>query len=386
VLSPASERLLGGRYQLVDLLGTGGMADVHRAWDTRLRRFVAVKRFRFNPDDRTSRRVTNEIQALARLSHPGLVSVFDAGVSGDTPFVVLQLVDGHTLRDEIVCGPVPVAEVRRLGALLADALDHVHTGGVVHRDIKPSNILLSVDGTPYLADFGLATLAGATRFTATGQLVGTAAYLAPEQVRGTEVTNAADIYALGLVLLECLTGRVEYDGNEIESAVARLHRPPAVPDDLPADLGRLLTLMTSLTPRRRPKAAECAALLRGDTPTDRFEGAEPPQSRRRLFAVGGAGVGAVAAGVIWASLSVGTPTPATSEPVVPPASSPSSAVIPPPSAVTTVVTRTSVVGAPVRPADQPVQPQQQQQQQQQPPGKAKNDKPKHGNHGPGEDG
>ncbi|MFD1051866.1 protein kinase, partial [Kibdelosporangium lantanae] len=93
---------MGGRYQLVDLLGTGGMADVHRAWDTKLRRFVAVKRFRFNPDDRTRGRVTNEVKALSRLSHPGLVAVYDVGVSGDTPFVVLQLVDGHTLRDEIV--------------------------------------------------------------------------------------------------------------------------------------------------------------------------------------------------------------------------------------------------------------------------------------------
>jgi serine/threonine protein kinase len=380
VLSPASERLLGGRYQLVDLLCTGGMADVHRAWDTRLRRFVAIKRFRLNPDDRTRRRVANEVQALARLSHPGLVSVFDVEVSGDTPFVVLQLVDGHTLRDEIVHGPMPVAEVRRLGALLADALAHVHAEGVVHRDIKPSNILLSGDGTPYLADFGLATLAGGTRFTATGQLVGTAAYLAPEQVRGTEVSHAADVYALGLVLLECLTGRIEYEGNEIESAVARLHRPPAVPDDLPADLVRLLTLMMSLTPRRRPKAEDCVALLSGDAPTDRFavDLDEPPRSRRRLFAVGGAGVGAVVAGVIWVSLSLGAPTPSTPEPVVSPSTS--SVSTPPPSAVTTVVTQTSVVNAPVRPADQPVQPPQQ------PTGKAKNDKPKHGNnHGPGDD-
>jgi len=363
----------------VDLLGTGGMADVHRAWDTRLRRFVAVKRFRLNPDDRTRQRVANEVQALARLSHPGLVSVFDVEVSGDTPFVVLQLVDGHTLRDEIVHGPMPVAEVRRLGALLADALAHVHAEGVVHRDIKPSNILLSADGTPYLADFGLATLAGATRFTATGQLVGTAAYLAPEQVRGTEVSHAVDVYALGLVLLECLTGRIEYEGNEIESAVARLHRPPAVPDDLPADLARLLTLMTSLTPRRRPKANDCVALLSGDAPTDQFtfDLDAPPRSRRRLFAVGGAGAGAVVAGVIWASLSLGEPTPATSEPVSVPSIS---SVSTPPSAVTTVVTRTSVVNTPVRPADQPVQPPQQ------PPGKAKNDKPKHGNnHGPGDD-
>ncbi|RDI34428.1 serine/threonine-protein kinase [Lentzea flaviverrucosa] len=257
----AQDRLLSGRYEVGELLGAGGMADVYRAWDTRLRRHVAVKLFRPGSDTADDKRFENEIRTLASLSHPGLVHVHDAATDDDSPFVVLQLVEGRTLRDRIVDGPLPVEEGRRLGAELADALAYVHAHGVVHRDIKPSNVLLDHHDRPHLADFGLARLIGATRLTRADQLVGTAAYLAPEQVRGEEIHHAVDIYALGLVLLECLTGQREYQGSEIEAAVARLHRQPAIPDELPEDLRRLLTLMTSLSPRRRPTAAQCAHAL-----------------------------------------------------------------------------------------------------------------------------
>jgi serine/threonine protein kinase len=259
-----SDDLLADRYRLDGILGSGGMSEVHRAWDTRLRRFVAIKLFRLGTDAVARRRFDNEIRTLAGLSHPGLVSVYDAGASDRTAFVVLQLVNGRTLHERIGRGPMSPAETRLLGARLADALAYVHSLGVVHRDVKPSNILLDSRGTAYLADFGLARLSTATHLTKTGQMVGTAAYLAPEQVRGDEVTGPADIYALGLVLLECLTGQQEYQGTEVEVAVARLHRPPLIPRDLPDDLVRLLSLMTSLTPRRRPSAEECALILRGE--------------------------------------------------------------------------------------------------------------------------
>jgi len=258
---PTSE-VLGGRYRLEGLLGTGGMGEVHRAWDTRLRRFVAVKLFHAGLDATANRRFDSEVRTLAALSHPGLVSVYDAGIDGSAPFVVLQLVNGRTLRDRINDGPLSPDEVRPLGAHLAEALAYVHANEIVHRDVKPSNILLDGEDTAYLADFGLARLTGATRLTGTGEMMGTAAYLAPEQVRGREVDCPADVYALGLVLLECLTGRPEYQGSDVESAVARLHRPPNVPRDLPEDLARLLTRMTALTPRRRPTAAQCAQTLR----------------------------------------------------------------------------------------------------------------------------
>jgi serine/threonine protein kinase len=169
-----------------------------------------------------------------------------------------------------------VGAVRELGARLADALDHVHGHGIVHRDVKPGNVLLDGLARPHLADFGLAHLLGGLHLTGTGQVMGTAAYLAPEQVRGADVTPATDVYALGLVLLECLTGRREFDGRRAEAALARLHRPPQVPDGLPYDLTRTLALMTSLVPHRRPTAAACAHALRGGGTTP----ALPAQSRR----------------------------------------------------------------------------------------------------------
>lgn len=280
----AHDPLLAERYELAELLGSGAMCEVRRAWDTRLQRHVAVKLFRAGSDAGDALRFDNEITTLAGLSHPGLVQVHDAGATGDTSFVVLQLIEGCTLRDHIVDGPLTVDDVRRLGADLADVLAYVHAQGVIHRDIKPSNILMDVDGNAHLADFGLARLIGTARLTRTNQLVGTAAYLAPEQVRGAEFGRPVDVYALGLVLLECLTGQREYQGSEIEAAVARLHRQPVVPDDLPADLKRLLTLMTSLSPRRRPSAAECARALRDprETPT-RVDAAVPPRRPVRLL-------------------------------------------------------------------------------------------------------
>ncbi|KJK33852.1 hypothetical protein UK23_44650, partial [Lentzea aerocolonigenes] len=233
-------QLLADRYRLGELLGAGGVAEVRRARDTVLARDVAIKLFRSCRDGVDVRRFNNEIRALASLSHPGLVDVYDADASGETPFMVLELVEGRTLRDRIAYGPMDVDDVRRLGAALADALSHVHGHGFIHRDVKPSNILLEAGDVPRLADFGLARVADSSRLTRADQVVGTAAYLAPEQVRGGEITSAVDVYALGLVLLECLTGHREYEGAEIEAAVARLHRPPVIPDDLPFDLTRLM--------------------------------------------------------------------------------------------------------------------------------------------------
>ncbi|MFI9009160.1 serine/threonine-protein kinase [Actinosynnema sp. NPDC053489] len=258
---PAGRTLLAGRYELTAALGSGGTSEVHRAWDTDLRRPVAVKVFRPSADVDAVRRFDLEVRTLARLSHPAVVSLYDAGHHRGRPFMVLQLVEGSTLRARVDRGALPVDEVRRLGAVLAGALAHVHARGVVHRDVKPANILLDRRGAPHLADFGLARSADATRFTRVGHVPGTAAYLAPEQVRGGDVGPAADVYALGLVLLECLTGRREYPGATVDAALARLHRPPAVPADLPSDLVRLLSLMTSLTARRRPSARHCAAAL-----------------------------------------------------------------------------------------------------------------------------
>ncbi|GAA1311938.1 serine/threonine-protein kinase [Saccharothrix xinjiangensis] len=261
-----SENVVAGRYRLVEPIGLGGMAEVHRAWDTLLRRHVAVKLFQPGFDPEAARRFDNEVRVLAGLSHPGLVSVYDADTGADAPFVVLRLVEGETVRERIARGPQPLDQVRRLGARLADALAHVHSHGLVHRDVKPSNILLDHEDNPYLADFGLVHLTGATRLTRTDQLVGTAAYLAPEQVLGQDVDDRADVYALGLVLLECLTGRREYGGGEVEAAIARLHRPPVLPEHLPTDVEQLLSRMTSTSAGERPAAHDCAEVLGAEIP------------------------------------------------------------------------------------------------------------------------
>ncbi|MGW7253722.1 serine/threonine-protein kinase [Streptomyces sp. NPDC054834] len=259
--SPLRGAVLAGRYRLGALLGRGGAADVHEALDLQLRRPVAVKVFRAGTDAQTEERFAEEALLLARLEYPGLVTVHDYGRDRGRPFLVMQLLKGSTLRTRIAAGMLPRAHVCALGAALAETLAHVHAAGVVHRDVKPSNILMDEAGAPHLTDFGISRLIDATAHTPDGALVGTAAYLAPEQVTGREVGPAADVYALGLTLLECLKGRLEYDGAPLEAAIARLHRAPVIPASLDAELSRLLRAMTAQEARDRPDAAVCAEAL-----------------------------------------------------------------------------------------------------------------------------
>lgn len=225
--------ILGGRYRLEGLLGSGGMADVHRATDLRLNRPVAVKIFRPGTDADGEQRFHAEAQMLANLNHPGLVAVHDSGVDRDRVYLVMELVDGQSLRDVLNRQRLPLDEVVRIGTDVADVLTYVHEQGVVHRDVKPSNVLLAADGRVRLADFGISRLAGATGMTAADTRLGTVAYMAPEQVRGEHIGPPADVYALGLVLLEAVTREVEYPGESWDAAAARLSTPPAVPQDLP---------------------------------------------------------------------------------------------------------------------------------------------------------
>jgi tRNA A-37 threonylcarbamoyl transferase component Bud32 len=259
---------LADRYELGRLIARGGMADVFEARDQLLDRRVAVKVFRAaEAADRD--RFDAEVRLLAGLNHPGLVPVYDAGEHGGDGFMVLELVEGPTLRTTLTDrGPMPEREVAALGATLAEALDHVHGRGIVHRDLTPANVLCGPDGTPRLTDFGIARLLDTTRVTAEHLTIGTVGYMAPEQVEGRDVTPAADVYALGLVLLEALTGAPAFSGPSHEVAIARLARDPAVPDDLADPWPDLLRSMTARRPEDRPAAGAVAASLRHGRPLD----------------------------------------------------------------------------------------------------------------------
>ncbi len=264
------------RYALGALYGKGGMAEVYQAFDTVSDRRVAVKLFRGAATREDRIRLAREAAVLAALRCPGMVEVYGCGSFRGRPFIVMQAVEGGTLRRRMP-GPLTPDLVARIGSQVAAVLAHVHRHDVVHRDVKPANILLDRDEQrAYLTDFGLALQAQATRITRSGLVVGTAGYLAPEQVRGDEITSAADVFALGLVLLECLTGRPEYPGGDEESALARLHRGPLIPDRLPGPWREVLTAMTGLSPRRRPTAADCAELLAAAGTPDR-DSAPPPE-------------------------------------------------------------------------------------------------------------
>ncbi|MFG3009578.1 protein kinase [Streptomyces cinerochromogenes] len=256
-----SARVLGGRYRLDAVIGSGGAGDVHRGFDLRLRRPVAVKVFRLGTGADREDGFHNEAVILARLQHPGLVTVYDAGRHDGRSYLVMELIEGPTLKARIAEGPLAPGETAALGADLARALAHAHDAGIVHRDVKPSNIILDTSGRPHLTDFGISRLLDATTRTTTGTLVGTAAYLSPEQVLGRPVGPPADVYALGLVLLECLTSRLEYDGAPLEAAIARLHRRPELPESLPEEFAALLGDMTALDAQARPSADDCVRTL-----------------------------------------------------------------------------------------------------------------------------
>ncbi len=260
--APVTEpELLGGRYRLEGLIGQGGMADVHRATDTRLNRPVAVKIFGPGNDPTADQRFEQEAQVMANLRHPGLVAVHDFAVEPDRAYLVMELVDGPTLKDVIAREDLPPEDIRRIGTEVAQTLAYVHSQGVTHRDIKPSNILVDSDGRARLADFGIAALLGADGHTAAGEIIGTPAYLSPEQVQGRPVGPPTDVYALGLVLLEAWTGRQEYQGQGLQGAAERVNRAPVVPADVPEPVRTAIDRSTATDPQRRPDARRVAEIL-----------------------------------------------------------------------------------------------------------------------------
>jgi Serine/threonine protein kinase len=266
---------LDGRYQIAELIGRGGMAAVYRARDIQLNRPVAIKIFAAGAASDDARRRA-EVQLLARLNHPNLVTLFDARLapagSATPSYLSMELVDGPDLRALMDRGVLPGSVTAQLASDVAEALVTVHGNGVVHRDLKPANILLAPTGLPSpeyrakLADFGIAHLVGGERLTTVGLIVGTAAYLSPEQASGHEPGSATDVYTLGLVILECLTGARAYPGTLAEAISARLVHPPEIPATLPVSWASLIRGMTASDPAARPSAVEVAVAARRIAP------------------------------------------------------------------------------------------------------------------------
>lgn len=264
--------VVAGRYRVDTLIGRGGMAAVYRAQDLSLGRTVALKLFAATGESaKDEGRKTSEIRLLASLKHHALVTLYDASdgsaLDGEPAFMAMELVEGPTLSQLLDAGPLDRREVARMGADLAEALHVVHAAGIVHRDLKPSNVLLEDSTSPdrtfrvKLADFGIAYVVDSTRLTMPGTLVGTAAYLSPEQAKGEPPTPASDVYSLGLVLLESLTGVRAFPGSMIEAATARLLRDPVVPESVGADWAALLVAMTDRDPDQRPDALAVARTI-----------------------------------------------------------------------------------------------------------------------------
>ncbi len=208
--------LLGGRYSMLDTIGEGGMATVYRATDTFLQRTVAIKVLRpqYASDAEFRERFRREAQSAAALSHPNIVNVYDVGRDNGSNYIVMECVDGRTLNDIITSeGRLSADRTAEYSMQILDALGHAHSNGVIHRDIKPHNILITRDGRVKVTDFGIARAVSASALTETGRVIGTVNYTSPEQARGAAATAESDIYSLGVVMYEMLTGRLPFAGD-----------------------------------------------------------------------------------------------------------------------------------------------------------------------------
>jgi eukaryotic-like serine/threonine-protein kinase len=263
--------LLGGRYRLDEQLASGGMAQVWLGTDEVLRRAIAVKVLHQHlADDETFvARFRHEAIAVARLSHPAIVSVYDTCSDNGIEAIVMELVRGRTLRQRLDEGPVDPWLAANIAAQVCGALSVAHAAGLVHRDIKPANILLSEDGRVKVGDFGIAKAAESADLTQEGSFLGTAKYLAPEQVEAGPVDGRTDLYGLGVVLYEMLCGRVPFEGDSSSStALARLHsdpqRPRLVRPGIPRELESVTMRLLARAPRDRyATATEARAALLG---------------------------------------------------------------------------------------------------------------------------
>ncbi|HVS33077.1 MAG TPA: protein kinase, partial [Thermoanaerobaculia bacterium] len=259
-----------GRYQIRHKLGSGGMGEVYLAWDPELEREVAIKVLRADQDEspERTRRFVQEAKASSAFSHPNVAHVYEIGTAGDLRYIAMEVVQGETLRQRIARGEMPVDDVISIASQIAAALSAAHGSGIVHRDMKPENVIVRPDGYVKVLDFGLAKLvrldseAETLLKTRPGAVMGTPCYMAPEQFGGSDVTPPADVFSLGVVLYEMLTGRRPFDGDD-NTALARaiLSEDPVPPtklrDAIPSRLCEILTKALQKDPELRyPSAAE----------------------------------------------------------------------------------------------------------------------------------
>jgi serine/threonine protein kinase len=350
--------LLGGRYELRGVLGRGGMAEVRDGWDIRLDRPVAVKLlhpvFTTQPDNRT--RFEVEARAAAALNHPHIVSVHDSGEHAGTPYIVMERLSGRTLADVIAQGPLPQPQVRSILDDVLSALAVAHAAGILHRDIKPANILFSALGDTKVADFGIAKSAGTTH-TLTGQIVGTMAYLSADRIAGRPACVGDDLYAVGVVGYEALTGRRAFPQEnlaELARAVAESTPPrlavlrPDVDPALAAVIERAMArdpgwrfasadeMRAALAGRIGPPARPPTRILAVPLPDPMTMVVPPRRNRSRWWLLAAAVIAVLVAAIAFIVDSASQPAgvePVTTSTSVPPPTS----VLPPPPATTPVL-------------------------------------------------
>ncbi|MBV8478836.1 MAG: serine/threonine protein kinase [Actinobacteria bacterium] len=283
-----AETLIAGRYRLDTLLGRGGMSEVWRATDLELGREVALKLLAPNED---IARFDREARAVAALGHPNVTQLYDYGEADGRPFMVLEYLRGGTLEDVLRAkGRLADDDTRRISAEIASGLAHAHARGVVHRDLKPSNVLFDEEGRAKLADFGIARMAaGDGTLTEAGTVLGTAAYISPEQAAGLPATAASDVYSFGVLLFRMLTGRLPFESDDPFTLVVR-HRddlPPRVADirrDAPPDLAATADAALAKDPALRPELGDAVLAtpsFAAEDATRVMPAAGPPPRRRR---------------------------------------------------------------------------------------------------------
>lgn len=277
--------MVGGRYTIESLLGQGGMSSVYKGTDPNLRRPVAVKLIHSHlaSDKEFVRRFEEEAAAVARLRHPHIIQVFDFNHDGDTYYMVLEYVEGQTLEEYLQQltekgEMMGIEQVRQVMSKLCTAVGYAHQQGMIHRDLKPANVMIRPDGTPLLMDFGIVKMVEGANHTATGAVMGTIAYMSPEQIQGKRPDHRADLYSLGVILYEMVTGERPFMGENTASTLM-MHLTQPVPDlrerALPSFdtvvLGRLAevieTAMAKDPDDRYQSAEEMVAALEGTPPT-----------------------------------------------------------------------------------------------------------------------